>query len=304
MGVLNFGKKDCKSAYQSKSWVYTMNNYTDKHIELLKNLECSYNIFGLEIGEKKGTPHIQGCITFRKPRRFSAMKRDFKGFHLEGCLDLEGGRNYCMKDLDFTIVDNRKQGERNDIEDVISCIKDGNSLRDVKLKYPNFVLRYNRNLEVLYKLHNPTSFKGLYDFEDCYNRLSFSSKMNKSIDFKDFKVLVLVGDSQIGKTQFALSLFKQPMFVSHLDSLKDFTEGFHDGLIFDDMTFSHLPETAQIHLLDWEMDREIHIRYQTALIPKNTKKIFTCNYNRQCQLFAKDPAVYNRISNIIDVKPR
>lgn len=89
--------------------------------------------------------------------------------------------------------------------------------------------------------------------------------------------VVLIGRSNIGKTQFAKAHFMNPLFVSHMDKLREFDAAVHDGIIFDDMDFKHLPRTAQIHLTDWDEDRDIHARYGCAKIPANTRKIFTCN---------------------------
>lgn len=65
--------------------------------------------------------------------------------------------------------------------------------------------------------------------------------------------------------------------ISHIDSLKEYDPEIHNGIIFDDFNCDHLFREAVIHLLDIDNDREIHIRYGTARIPKNTKKIFTTN---------------------------
>jgi len=89
-------------------------------------------------------------------------------------------------------------------------------------------------------------------------------------------VMVFSGKSGVGKTQFALAHFKNPLIVSHIDDLKRFDEE-HDGIVFDDMDFLHWPRTAQIHILDTECDRSINVKYGTVTIPANTKKIFTTN---------------------------
>lgn len=47
--------------------------------------------------------------------------------------------------------------------------------------------------------------------------------------------------------------------------------------MFDDVSITHMPETAQIHMLVQENPRSIHCRYGTARIPAGTTKIFTCN---------------------------
>ena len=50
-----------------------------------------------------------------------------------------------------------------------------------------------------------------------------------------------------------------------------------DGIVLDDMSFAHLPRETIIHLLDWDVDRSIHCRYNCAYIPHGTRKIFTTN---------------------------
>lgn len=85
------------------------------------------------------------------------------------------------------------------------------------------------------------------------------------------------GAAGTGKTQFALSHFLNPLMVSHIDDLHDFDPEEHDGIIFDDMSFKHMPGDAIIHLLDIDHDRSIHCRFFNAEIPAHTKKIFVHN---------------------------
>ena len=90
--------------------------------------------------------------------------------------------------------------------------------------------------------------------------------------------LVLVGPSGCGKTLWAKRNAPRPsLFISHIDRLTEFDERVHKSIIFDDMTFNHYPLQAQIHMVDQFDDRDIHVRYKTAFIPKHTPKVFTCN---------------------------
>jgi hypothetical protein len=84
------------------------------------------------------------------------------------------------------------------------------------------------------------------------------------------------GPSNTGKTQWALGQFTNPLLVRHMDSLKDLTPE-NDGIVFDDMSFKHLPRSTIIFLLDWDEESHIHIRHTTARIPKHTRKVFTSN---------------------------
>jgi hypothetical protein len=108
------------------------------------------------------------------------------------------------------------------------------------------------------------------------------------------KVLILYGDTGMGKTSMAKIMVPKPaLMVSHLDDLKKFRPGYHQGIIFDDVSIKHLPETAQIHLLDNYETRSIHVRYGTVTIPKETRKIFTCNEFP----VTKIPAIERRIQH-------
>lgn len=80
----------------------------------------------------------------------------------------------------------------------------------------------------------------------------------------------------MGKTHYALAHFKNPLVVSHIDKLKQLSPD-HDGIVFDDMCFTHWPPSSIIHLVDTELERDINIRYGTVNIPAGTRKIFTYN---------------------------
>jgi len=105
------------------------------------------------------------------------------------------------------------------------------------------------------------------------------------------KSLVLLGPPGCGKTNWAKKhAIKPALFVTHLDRLKDFKVGIHRSIIFDDCDFKYLPRTSQIHLVDRENPRDIHIRYRVAHIPQGIQKIFTCNE----EPFVRDDAIKRR----------
>ncbi len=90
------------------------------------------------------------------------------------------------------------------------------------------------------------------------------------------KPVLLYGESNTGKTSFAVAHFKNPLVVSHIDKLKLLSPD-NDAIVFDDMSFSHWPPEAVIHLLDIDFERDINVRYGTVTIPANTIKVFTHN---------------------------
>lgn len=85
----------------SRSWCYTLNNYTEEERDALRRVSCCYQVFGYERGDE-GTPHLQGYIHFKSARSQAAVKKEFPRCHLEvrkGTVDQ--AVEYCKKDGDF-----------------------------------------------------------------------------------------------------------------------------------------------------------------------------------------------------------
>lgn len=107
-----------------------------------------------------------------------------------------------------------------------------------------------------------------------------------SFSLESDRALVLIGASGIGKTTWARRNIPKPaLFVRHVDDLRGFRVGFHNGIVFDDMCFKGdergkgaWPRTSQIHLLDFHVGSSIHCRYLTCYIPAGIHKIFCGNY--------------------------
>lgn len=106
---------------------------------------------------------------------------------------------------------------------------------------------------------------------------------------------VLIGASGVGKTSWAKRVCQKPaLWVRHLDMLKTLRPE-HKCIIFDDMSFMHLPRETQIQLVDQTDEAHVHIRYGVAVIQPNTQKIFTANSDP----FLDDPAINRRITKTI-----
>lgn len=103
-------------------------------------------------------------------------------------------------------------------------------------------------------------------------------KLIAQVNWIEEKCLILVGESGIGKTTYAKQIIPKPaLFITHIDDLKKFEPDYHKSILFDDVCFNHYPVQSQIHLVDYENPRSIHVRYGTARIPAGVAKIFTCN---------------------------
>lgn len=97
-------------------------------------------------------------------------------------------------------------------------------------------------------------------------------------DILSNKAIVINGASGLGKTQYALSHFDNPVLISHIDDIRKINSH-TDGIIFDDMNFQHWPPNACIHLCDMELPRSINIKYGTKELRQGLPRIFTTNRN-------------------------
>lgn len=252
----------------AKTWKFTLNNWTPKDRELFENLDCNVIVFGEEVAPSTGTPHLQGHITFKRTYRLGALKKICNcHWEVAKCSDF----NYELKGENVFIKDLREQGKRNDLDEVIEKIDSGCSIEEVAKAYPKSYIKYHSGLGKLIAIKNSIKTTSMYSLVDCSRNIGLAP-------FTFGVSRILVGESGCGKTQFALAHFDNPLLVSHIDDLKSLNGG-HDGIVFDDVDFTHYPRTAQIHLVDWEQTRSIHCRYGNATIPMHTCKIFTCNYD-------------------------
>lgn len=109
---------------------------------------------------------------------------------------------------------------------------------------------------------------------DCFNWCFNMAQIPKTTLGK--YAAFLYGASGTGKTSFALSHFRKPVLIRHIDDAKGITDE-TDGVVFDDMSFTHWPRTSCIHILDLEHDSPLPTRYATTTLRRGLHRIFTSN---------------------------
>lgn len=268
---------------RAKHWVFTINNPTVPIIYDESVMEClSYQ---LESGTN-GTPHFQGAVSFKKKLALSTVKKNIEPAGSRGHYEVMRGRpiqahDYANKE-DSRLLDHQLsgtfrygdiptgQGKRTDLHGALEAVREGVPLIDlVNGEHGVAFVKYHKGLERTREILRAARVKpARFKLED-FNR--------EPINLEESPVVILHGNTGLGKTQYALAHFERPYLVSHIDQLRDFDDTRFDGIVFDDMSFSHMPANTRIHLVDDECDRHIHVRYSTAFIPAGTKKIFTTN---------------------------
>lgn len=238
-----------------------------------------------------GSLHIHCWVGLKKKLRtrlptFLDLPDDAGDYHgnYQICRSNIAVKKYCEKEGDFitnikdtpgwpSVIELAKAGDVESAMDLVSTFDP----RSIALNGDKLRQNLTSLAPIDLPIHN-YKFQDVPDI-DCWPRHHFS--------------LWLYGPSHTGKTEFAKTLFKNPLLVSHMDGLKELRPGIHDGIIFDDCSFTHWPRSSVIHVLDLHNPRDINVKYGKVCIPAGFPRVFTSNnYIWPCQ----DPAIFNRIS--------
>lgn len=237
-------------------------------------------VYQLEMCPKTGRLHYQGYVVFKRSQRFNWVRNFFERYtgqsdiHVEQC----GGTHdqnvaYCTKDesrvdgpWEFGDRQVVGSGRRTDLHDVQALLDQGANLREVATKHFSSWVKYRQAFADYAVMKKTAESKPKYEM-DKFNMMPLDLTLP----------VWLYGPTNCGKTSFAMAHFKNPLMVQHLEDLKAFDAKLHDGIVFDDMSFTHVPFQQVLRLFESEYDSTIHCRYMNAVIPKGTKRIFTHN---------------------------
>lgn len=271
--------------------IFTINNYTEKDLLMIRkpNEKISFLCFGLEIAPTTGTPHVQGYLQMKSKTRLSTISNLLGGRTSPKTAlgSSEQNRKYCSKTREEDPIPNeiyeeygeyrviggkkkkrtRGEMEEDKWEDIKQCIIEGATCKEIAYRWP---LDYARNHIGIEKMISLFSHK---EFQPFFGPWRWDFKIPNNMGS-----WLVYGGSGLGKTTYFMSHFPKALMISHLDDLKKFKSGNYNCIVFDDMSFLHLHDRAQLYLVDQDFDRSIHVRYGTVTIPKYTLKIFLHNY--------------------------
>lgn len=211
----------------SKTWAFTLNNYSAAEEQQLKDLECTYIVFGHEIGEN-GTPHLQGTVTFKKSHRLTALKKLNNRISWSTAIGEECSANYCMKDKNYFLKDNRAQGTRTDLNEAAEIVrgKGKEGIEDCKTNWPTMYVKYHAGLEKL------------------------ALKAQTQRDFKPY-VEWIWGESGVGKTRYVWEKHDKKNIWAACEELK-YWNGYENQevILFDDFRGDWCKLATLLKILD------------------------------------------------------
>jgi len=303
------------SITRARRHVFTLNNYTEEEVAALTESASTYYktlVFGKEKGELE-TPHLQGwfsvksanAVSYTTLHSYPGLARanfekangtdyqctcycskgeqsheEYVEFHPRAAEGTPGwdfkdpkwnhGPNYGLNADVFEFGQvwkptSAKRTRDTVYSEALSSSTVEESIEHLKQHAPRDFCLYGEQIEKNLRKHHAVVLPP---------RFSLEQFTQEPLDLA--KAVLLTGPSGCGKTQFAKAHFTNPLFIRNGDKLRDFrTE--HDGIVFDDMSFTHWPPETVIHLLDMDEDSDIHCRYSNALIPAGTKRIFIHN---------------------------
>jgi len=115
-------------------------------------------------------------------------------------------------------------------------------------------------------------------------------------DPDESRSVILQGNTELGKTTWAMINMPKPcLWVNQVEDLRDFREGYHKSIIFDDVCYQHRPRSEQLYLVCNRQPRNCWARYTNIRLPRGVYKVFTCNAGTD-----KLPVMYNMGDDAID----
>ncbi len=269
-----------QSAPSARAWTFTLNNFTESEVDKMKSLECNYIVFGKEIGEN-GTPHLQGCIRFSRTYRLSGLKKNISSkAHWEPCRDFEAAVNYCMKeDPEPFIKDNRKQGQRTDLDLACETVKTS-GIFGLARDDPAMFVKYHGGFSKLATM--------------------FQTPRNDRPH-----ITWIYGDTGTGKTRQVHDK-EDSLFVAHASH--QWWDGYRqqDAILIDDMRASWAPFNILLKILD---RYQMQVQIKGGFVELNSPRIYITSqfpphevYNREARSGEDIAQLLRRLSIVLELR--
>nr|UJP31670.1 replicase [Donkey kirkovirus Hetian-7] len=262
---------------RSRSFVFTINNFTQEEEELIMNLENDPAVVDIVAEEEhleEGTPHIQGFIKFANARYRNSICRFLGGraFVEIARGSLEANINYCSKE-DHLIVkkitssmnknyDKERSADKK-AKQIITGVKEL-SENDFASTFPNFYL-YHRNI---------------YDRFRMEEQLKKLKTWNGELRTKN---LWIYGPAGVGKSTLARKGLEA--FEIYSKAFNKWWNGFepscHQRVVLDDYPSSPQGDTLVQHMKIWG-DRYVFIGEEKGghlTIEPNFQFVVTSNFS-------------------------
>ena len=152
----------------AKTFMITVNSQVNRLQEdydtlkaLAERSDVTCLVFGKEKGEVTQRPHLQGCVGFKETMTHTQAVHFFNQLRLSVHVHVESAVfprekciAYCSKGEDvFVYNPPRKQGKRNDINDLVKSMKD-KGITEAAVEHPATFIKYSKGASAYFSLIN------------------------------------------------------------------------------------------------------------------------------------------------------
>lgn len=260
----------------SKSWIFTINNPTEKDIGFVKAVPCQKIICEKEVGES-GTPHLQGAIIWKKAMTTGLACKALGGrAHVKKMAGSWADQEYCLKEgTVFRMEDNTKQGARTDVD----------KFRKTILANPR-----KRAMDM-----DDQDLASLAKYPRLESRLKMEALKVSTRAFRKVEVIVHYGKAGTGKTK---GPYEEGAFV-----FDDYEHGWWDGydgesvILLDDF-YGGIKWSFFLRLLD---GYQVRLKVKGGFTYANWTKIYITSNTHPSEWYSKGypPELERRITKII-----
>ncbi len=175
---------------RAKHWCFTCNNYGEADLLRLRQLgdseQVQYLVYGRELAPTTRTPHLQGLVSFPRPRDFGVVQRLLPQSHIEVLRSKPSQhREYCIKDGNFEefgeCPNNSQQGKRSDWNDLKDWFKEQCPPPTETEIAERFPALYGRNRESVLRFRDLFSRFPVPDFGETSLR-PWQSELNERLN--------------------------------------------------------------------------------------------------------------------------
>lgn len=226
-----------------------------------------------------GFDHIQLMFGFENARSLKTLlKRLPDAGNIEVVKNAKAAYKYC-------IDEEKRTGEvysYGDIPDMNGKQSDTNSLitRAKETGDVNSALKLIEEENISYYISQAGKlriyFSQLFDAPDV-SKYEITSFRRAPLNFDQSKCWILCGETNLGKTQFALAHFTAPLLVRTKQDYARYKPGITDGLILDDIGFRTWKPETLLHTVETETATTFDIKYGSVRIPADLPRIICIN---------------------------
>lgn len=281
---------------RTNRWCFTHNNAEAGWRPHWDEETMNYLVWEVETAPSTGRKHVQGYVRMKQRRTLAMMKifLDSSELHLEVAKGSEKqNREYCLKDSESILTEwqehgtydesiSAHQGKRSDLDEAVTDIKSGKSLKDIAESHPKQWVKYHSGLRSLHQI------------------ISSSPPIRRTVT-----VTALWGTSGVGKSHRVRTAYPEAYIVlPGRDPFNSYSS--QETIVFEEFDYKEWPIRRMNILLDvWST--ELDSRYNNKK-PWWNKVFLIANSSPTTWYLEETPeilqAFHRRISYTIEIKDR